>query len=117
MFARICSYEALGLAASLNPIASGGCEKPLTARGGAEEPGKVPEASTSGTAKATGAGDVPKGFGKIIRDAQGNVVDVVMPESDDEDETDLEVNTRHVRHRHERTDTVQVGTAPFTFLR
>ncbi|KAI0721654.1 ribosome biogenesis protein Nop16 [Cerioporus squamosus] len=74
-----CSYEALGLAASLNPIASGGTERPLGTHAAEEENCSKPEASTSGQW-------VPKGYGKIIRDAEGNVVDVQLGDDEDEDE-------------------------------
>ncbi|RDX56899.1 hypothetical protein OH76DRAFT_426594 [Lentinus brumalis] len=80
------NYEALGLAASLNPTASGGSERLLPAHAGEEEICEKPEASTSGSAKAPGTNGVPKGYGKIIRDAEGNVVDVQLGD-EEEDET------------------------------
>ncbi|KAI0336412.1 hypothetical protein GY45DRAFT_1333006 [Cubamyces sp. BRFM 1775] len=83
------NYEALGLAATLNPIASGGTERPLSTRLGHEEgPDTQPEASSSAsasTSKPSGASGVPKGYGKIIRDADGNIVDVVLADEEDEE--------------------------------
>ncbi|KAI0748007.1 ribosome biogenesis protein Nop16 [Daedaleopsis nitida] len=64
------NYEALGLAASLNP--------------GAE--GEKEEAGRSGSREEAGANGVRKGFGKIIRDAAGNVVDVQLGETESEKE-------------------------------
>ena len=82
------SYDALGLVASLNPIASGGSERPLGARVESEEPEEGAEASTSSqpAAPASAARAVPKGYGKIIRDAAGNVVDVVIADEEEEEE-------------------------------
>ncbi|KAI0637084.1 ribosome biogenesis protein Nop16 [Trametes polyzona] len=88
------NYEALGLAATLNPIASGGTERPLCAHPEHEDrlPEDQPEASTStsaassSSAKPAGAKGLPKGYGKIIRDADGNVVDVELADDDEEEE-------------------------------
>ena len=86
------SYEALGLAASLNPIASGGTERPLTAREERSEGvDTAPSSSskppaTAAAAAAAASGSVPKGFGKIIRDADGNVVDVQLADEDEEED-------------------------------
>ncbi|KAI0664922.1 ribosome biogenesis protein Nop16 [Cubamyces menziesii] len=85
------NYEALGLAATLNPIASGGTERPLSTRPGHEEedPGTQPEASSSASASTSHPSEtsgVPKGYGKIIRDADGNIVDVVLADEDEEEE-------------------------------
>ncbi|KAI8998746.1 ribosome biogenesis protein Nop16 [Trametes punicea] len=81
------NYEALGLAASLNPIASGGTERKISssqpAHGDRSE--TQPEASSS---KPTAANGVPKGYGKIIRDADGNVVDVQLGDEEDEKEAE-----------------------------
>ncbi|RPD66017.1 hypothetical protein L226DRAFT_519555 [Lentinus tigrinus ALCF2SS1-7] len=80
------NYEALGLAASLNPTASGGTERALCTHGGDEKNCEKPEASTSGSSKALGANGVRKGFGKIIRDAEGKVVEVQLGDESGEDE-------------------------------
>ena len=82
----------MGLAASLNPIASGGAERrALATRAGeeaeiCEKPGG--STATAGPSQTPGANGVPKGFGKIIRDAAGNVVDVQLGDEDEEDEVD-----------------------------
>ncbi|KAI0361972.1 hypothetical protein OH77DRAFT_1526662 [Trametes cingulata] len=83
------NYEALGLAATLNPIASGGTERRISAHAGQEERSEEPqpEASTStAAARPTGANGVPKGYGKIIRDAEGNIVDVQLGDEEAEEE-------------------------------
>lgn len=71
------SYEALGLVASLNPTASGGVERPLNYAGGspALDALSTPEASASQQVAS-----VPKSYGRIVRDQDGNIVDVVLPE-------------------------------------
>lgn len=77
------SYEALGLVASLNPTASGGVERPLNYAGkspATDAPGR-PEASTSQQVTNTQS-SVPKGYGRIVRDKDGNIVDVVLPEEE-----------------------------------
>ncbi|CCM06160.1 uncharacterized protein FIBRA_08399 [Fibroporia radiculosa] len=82
------SYEALGLVASLNPTASGGAEMRLA--GSAERPGaeEATEASSvqTGKAKAARTGGIRKGYGRIIRDEAGNVVDVQLGEDEGEGE-------------------------------
>ncbi|KAI0374771.1 hypothetical protein BV20DRAFT_935035 [Pilatotrama ljubarskyi] len=86
------NYEALGLAATLNPIASGGTERPISAQAGHEERSEEqqqPEASTSSATaalKPAGANGVPKGYGKIIRDALGNIVDVQLGDEETDEE-------------------------------
>ena len=78
------SYEALGLVASLNPTASGGVERPLNYAGkspATDAPG-TPEASTSQQVTNTQS-SVPKGYGRIVRDKDGNIVDVVLPEEEE----------------------------------
>ncbi|KAI0831186.1 ribosome biogenesis protein Nop16 [Trametes gibbosa] len=89
------NYEALRLVATLNPIASGGTERRLSthadhAHDEHSGDGVEREASTSAAgsgSRAGGAGAVPKGYGKIIRDTEGNVVDIQLADEDeDEDE-------------------------------
>ncbi|OBZ75947.1 Nucleolar protein 16 [Grifola frondosa] len=63
------NYEALGLVASLNPIASGGQSD-------------LPASLRPAQPRAHG---VPKGYGRIIRDEEGNVVDVELGDEDMED--------------------------------
>lgn len=79
-----CSYEALGLAASLNPIASGGAERTVGSHTeGAAKTKKETEERTPGS---TGANGVRKGFGKIIRDREGKIVDVEIGDENEEEE-------------------------------
>ncbi|PCH38256.1 hypothetical protein WOLCODRAFT_130795 [Wolfiporia cocos MD-104 SS10] len=70
------NYAALGLAASLNPTQSGGAE-PAQAESRAAAP-----AQTQGAEPAAGA-PVPRGFGRIVRDADGNVVGVELPDEEE----------------------------------
>ena len=55
-----------------------------------EESSAQPEASSSMPTKAAGTNGVPKGFGKIIRDAEGNIVDVQMGDEEDADEPETQ---------------------------
>jgi len=80
------NYEALGLVASLNPTAPGGVEKPLGAASKNESPMDVDHASGASSSKAAGASRLPKGYGRIVRDADGNVVDVELPEEEEAEE-------------------------------
>ncbi|KAH9854113.1 ribosome biogenesis protein Nop16 [Lenzites betulinus] len=100
------NYEALGLVATLNPIASGGTERPLSTQAdhAADAPSEdededyvdadadQPEASTSAAAASqpSGASAVPKGYGKIIRDAEGNVVDIQLADEDADEDLEAE---------------------------
>ncbi|EKM55528.1 uncharacterized protein PHACADRAFT_94806 [Phanerochaete carnosa HHB-10118-sp] len=74
------NYEALGLVASLTPTASGGVEKPLGAASKNEPPVDVDCALEASSSKVAGPSSLPKGYGRIVRDADGNVVDVELPE-------------------------------------
>lgn len=78
-----CSYEALGLVASLNPSASGGVEQPL----GAENDGVSMETArhTEASSPQAGPSSLRKGYGRIVRDGEGNVVDVEMGEDEEEE--------------------------------
>ena len=73
------SYAALGLAVSLNPTASGGSERAASvteARTVANEApsidGSDPTVSMSGGSDR----DLPKGFGRIVKDEAGQVIAV-----------------------------------------
>lgn len=88
------NYEALGLLASLNPTASGGMEPSSVspsredhavsgpsrpeASGSREELGNVP------------AVQIPKGYGRIIRDESGNILDVEFGEEEGEGAAEAE---------------------------
>ncbi|KAI0811267.1 ribosome biogenesis protein Nop16 [Irpex lacteus] len=84
------NYEALGLAASLTPVASGGVERPLGdirhATAGSMDVDSVPELSAENTAGPSG---LRRGLGRIVRDADGNVVDIQLPEDEDAPENRL----------------------------
>lgn len=85
------SYEALGLVASLNPTAPGGVERPLGVASTKEPPVDVNTAPVASSSKLADSSGLPKGFGRIVRDADGNVVDVQLPEEEEEatiDDTD-----------------------------
>ncbi|KZT11412.1 uncharacterized protein LAESUDRAFT_720638 [Laetiporus sulphureus 93-53] len=72
------NYEALGLVASLNPTASGGVEKqlaPLTTS-------RPDESTTPSSGNKTSS--IPKGYGRVIRDEDGNIVGVELPEEEPE---------------------------------
>ena len=78
------SYEALGLVASLHPTASGGVERPLG--GPSKSEPSVPAASAPAQASSgSSTSGLRKGFGRIVRDADGNVVDVQLAEADEEE--------------------------------
>ncbi|EJF65751.1 hypothetical protein DICSQDRAFT_48838 [Dichomitus squalens LYAD-421 SS1] len=84
------NYEALGLVASLNPIASGGTERAQAKRADDKEAPARLEAPSSTSTRPAGTNGVPKGFGKIIRDAEGNVVDVQLAVDEEVDEAATE---------------------------
>lgn len=69
------SYEALGLLSSI-PLASKGSK----GKGAADDEEDLPESLVSG-------------YGQIVRDADGNVIDIILPDEpqDDEDDEDKEL--------------------------
>ncbi len=81
-----CSYEALGLVATLNPTASGGTERVGAQQAGGEEASAEGEASARVSTQRAGGNGVPKGYGKIIRDGEGNIVEVQLGEEDEAEE-------------------------------
>ncbi|OCH95497.1 hypothetical protein OBBRIDRAFT_788051 [Obba rivulosa] len=84
------NYEALGLVASLNPTASGGVEQPLgRKRPATAGSSAAPEAPSSSRPSETSA--IPKGYGRIIRDEDGNIVDVQMGEEEPVEIPDEEI--------------------------
>ncbi|KAI0313077.1 ribosome biogenesis protein Nop16 [Amylostereum chailletii] len=74
------NYATLGLAMSFNPRAAGGVERVETSLevDGEEEEGEMgePDSAAGGSQAAKGA--IPKGYGRIIRDGEGNVLSVEM---------------------------------------
>ncbi|TFK55185.1 hypothetical protein OE88DRAFT_1732448 [Heliocybe sulcata] len=91
------NYEALGLVHSLNPTLSGGIEVPIGTDSSASaststatsvsavsaQPERSGTPSRNGKEKGA-AGGVPKGRGRIVRDENGNIVDVQLAEDEDE---------------------------------
>jgi hypothetical protein len=90
------SYAALGLVHTLNPLASGGAEHDPTTKvptlpnhALTGEPSGSPShspslhAGPSAASTSSSIASIPKGYGRIIRDSEGNVVRVEL--SDDEE--------------------------------
>jgi len=90
------NYDALGLLACLNPTESGGVERPrrngVNGHSGSHEHSIVPRAGVAGDCSSSSQkeGDnknsLPKGYGRIIRDENGDIVDVEMGEGEDGDD-------------------------------
>jgi N-acetylglucosamine-1-phosphate uridyltransferase (contains nucleotidyltransferase and I-patch acetyltransferase domains) len=76
------SYAALGLVHTLNPSASGGVE-PIEDVDTANTP--IPTEPAAHQQKTT---IIPKGYGKIIRDDDGNVVRIELAEGEEEEGMD-----------------------------
>lgn len=92
-----CSYEAMGLVASLNPTLSGGVE-PTTSRHDrfdthSIELSSTPEVSDTKQSGAASTQTVPRGYGRIIRDESGNIIDVDLGEEDAEN---MEASSNHL---------------------
>ncbi|KAG8697177.1 Nucleolar protein 16 [Ceratobasidium sp. 394] len=66
------NYEALGLVHTMNPVAHGGSEKPA--------PATKLEPASSSAVEAASPKPIPQRFGKIIRNENGAVVRVELPE-------------------------------------
>jgi nucleolar protein 16 len=76
----------------MNPRAKGGSEMiitPGTATGSLEQSGDTPAATKV----------LPKGYGRIVRDAEGNVVDIELEDSFDSDEMDSDENALDLETR------------------
>ncbi|RDB21307.1 Nucleolar protein 16 [Hypsizygus marmoreus] len=74
------NYATLGLIHTLNPSASGGVE-PLE---GQHHPEEMQAESTSlPESSEQGSSSIPKGFGKIIRDENGSILRIEMPEEEE----------------------------------
>ncbi|GAB1521672.1 ribosome biogenesis protein Nop16 [Rhizoctonia solani] len=65
------NYEAMGLAHSLNPVAQGGTEKILVA------PNSEPNTTSTLVSQPK---PIPQGRGRIIRDENGTVIGIELPE-------------------------------------
>jgi nucleolar protein 16 len=76
-FNMIISYAALGLVSSLNPSASGGSERELC------PPQQRRATITEPTPQDAQPTKIPRGYGKIIRDQDGNVIDIELAEEDE----------------------------------
>lgn len=87
------NYEALGLVATLNPTPSGGVERTWSASDGRETPA---DASTSSKGSSSQKAPKPstdilaKGYGRIIRDEKGNIVDVQLADDGEAEVTPME---------------------------
>ena len=94
IYDRFCdSYDALGLVATLKPNESGGTEHNKYGRLEGET---IPSTSTRGDPKgvamlSTGA-KIPPGYGRILRDEQGNAVGIEFADVDEVD-TDRKAET------------------------
>ncbi|KAJ7273212.1 ribosome biogenesis protein Nop16 [Mycena rebaudengoi] len=77
-------YAALGLVHTLNPSASGGVE-PMESAGSSEDsPVNLTAASTSSQTNSNSAPPIPKGHGRILRDADGTVLGIELADEDEE---------------------------------
>ncbi|KAA1474870.1 hypothetical protein DENSPDRAFT_841528 [Dentipellis sp. KUC8613] len=104
------NYAALGLSASLNPRTSGGVESVKKSR---EEGGDSDNVQATGQATELPESEssVPKGYGRIIRDEEGNIVDVEM-----EDETEEVAETAKTTLIEERASFINPETASWVNL-
>jgi hypothetical protein len=93
---RSSSYTRLGLLPTMNPREKGGSETIIYSDAimtHADESGHTPVATKV----------LPKGYGRIVRDSEGNVVDVELggsvdgDEEIDEDENALDLETRQLQ--------------------
>jgi hypothetical protein len=87
MLMKCCSYAALGLMHRLNPSSSGGVEvdpRHLSSRSTIESASPM-----TGVPPALPHAPLRKGFGRIIRDEAGNIVDVEMADDEDDDSANV----------------------------
>jgi len=77
------SYAAIGLQLSLVPTQSGGTERtPIPSSGSAGSVAINGTVQSIETEPST-ASSIPKGFGRIVRDASGNVISIDIAESEE----------------------------------
>ncbi|KAI0063470.1 hypothetical protein BV25DRAFT_1869904 [Artomyces pyxidatus] len=82
------NYAALGLSASLNPRTSGGVER-VASDTEAQLEADVDTDMTcteapSSSSQGPSSGDLSKGLGRIVRDEDGNIIDVEIQEDDEQ---------------------------------
>ena len=91
------SYDALGLVATLKPNESGGSEHNKYGRLEDEtSPSTSTRGDPKGVATVSPGAKIPPGYGRIIRDEEGNAVDIELADVDEEGEridTDRNVET------------------------
>jgi len=86
------NYAALGLVHTLNPLASGGAEHDSTKLSNLPttfnpEPSHSDSLQAAPSASTSSIAHIPRGYGKIIRDSDGNVVRVELG-ADDKDQAE-----------------------------
>jgi Ribosome biogenesis protein Nop16 len=79
----IFSYTALGLVSSLNPHASGGTERGIVAPQDSNNSSNMEQITTS--QPFDNGAKVPRGYGRISRDRDGNVIDIQLFEEEDDE--------------------------------
>jgi len=97
------NYANLGLVVTLDPSAHGGVEKLLGLETGGQASQQQQAAASSSSAPSNAVVNVPSEFGRIIRDAAGNILGVEMNEEETEElqpeemdmEQDLESRMDH----------------------
>lgn len=72
------NYAAMGLLSSMNPRQKGGVEPVQVTR-----ESNVGSAHQETQPKLGPNGEIPKGYARLIRDAEGNVVDVIFADEED----------------------------------
>lgn len=86
-----CSYLALGITHTLNPVASGGVEKTTDSFAIQALNDLSPSQRESESAAAGSADLIPKGHGRIIRDSHGAVTGVEFAVDDDDAQLHVEI--------------------------
>jgi nucleolar protein 16 len=112
------SYAALGLVHTLNPLASGGAEHDPTKVPVNTQTILAPEPSHSHAGPSTSTSSIepiPKGYGKIIRDSDGNVIRVELS-ADDEERAEQVADKDEMQGMHDPEVDKQVITSWVTEL-